>query len=93
MTNNSTKFDLVNEARRSLDVNITPVERAGRVVMGAAAAIAAIILLTSAGSAVAVVLALLLAAAGLDLVITGALGHCPLYKKLRYVPPSLRGDR
>ena len=93
MTNKSTKFDYVNRARRSIDVNITPVERAGRVVMGAAAAISAIILLTSAGSAVAVVLELLLAAAGLDLVVTGALGHCPLYKKLRYVPPSLRGNR
>ena len=93
MTKNSTGFDYVNGPRRSRDVNITPVERAGRIFMGAAAAIAAVILLTSAGSAVAVVLELLLAAAGLDLVITGALGHCPLYKKLGYVPPSLRGDR
>ena len=76
-----------------MDVNITPVERAGRIFIGTAAAVAAVILLTSAGSAVAVVLELLLAAAGLDLVITGAIGHCPLYKKLGYVPPSLRGDR
>ena len=93
MTKNSTRFDYVSGARRSIDVNITPVERAGRIFMGAAAVIAAVILLTSADSAVAVVLELLLAAAGLDLVITGALGHCPLYKKLGYVPPSLRGDR
>jgi hypothetical protein len=25
-----------------------------------------------------------------DLAITGALGHCPLYNKLGYVPKSLR---
>jgi hypothetical protein len=33
----------------------------------------------------------LLVAAGLDLVVTGALGHCPLYRKLGHVPTSLRG--
>ena len=27
---------------------------------------------------------------GLDLVVTGALSHCPQYRKLGYVPPSLR---
>ncbi len=93
MTKSSTGFDYVSGARHSLNVNITPMERAGRIFMGAAAAIVAVILLTSAGSAVVVVLELLLAAAGLDLVITGVLGHCPLYKKLGYVPPSLRGRK
>lgn len=77
-------------ARRRLSVNITPVERFGRVVMGVAAIVAAAVLLTSAGSVVAVVLELLLAAAGLDLAVTGALGHCPLYQKLGFVPQSLR---
>ena len=33
---------------------------------------------------------LLLVAAGLDLVVTGALGHCPLYQRLGHVPASLR---
>lgn len=47
-------------------------------------------LLASAGSVLAVVLEALLVLAGLDLVITGALGHCPLYRRLGYVPPSLR---
>jgi len=28
--------------------------------------------------------------AGLDLIVTGVLGHCPLYTRLGYVPPSLR---
>ncbi len=92
MTTNTTRSDHASGKRRP-NINITPVERAGRILMGTAAVIAAVVLLASAGSAVAVVLELLLAAAGLDLVITGAIGHCPLYKKLGYVPPSLRGGR
>ena len=79
--------------RRRLTVNITPAERAGRIIVGAIAAIAAVVLLTSAGSILAVVLEVLLGAAGVDLVVTGALGHCPLYQKLGYVPRSLRSPR
>jgi hypothetical protein len=70
-------------------VNITPTERAGRIVLGGAAAVAGVVLLASAGGALAVVLLLLLVLAGLDLVVTGALGHCPLYAKLGHVPRSL----
>lgn len=77
-------------SRRRFAVNITPVERTGRILLGAAAAIAGVVLLGSAGSLLAVVLELLLVAAGLDLAVTGALGHCPLYKRLGYTPPSLR---
>lgn len=73
-----------------LAVNISPVERVGRVVIGLAAATVAVVLLVSAGSALAVILEVLLIAAGLDLVITGALGHCPLYKRLGHIPASLR---
>lgn len=47
-------------------------------------------LLASAGSAAVTVLEVLLVLASLDLVITGALGHCPLYRKLGYTPTSLR---
>ena len=72
-------------------VNITPAERLGRVVLGLAAAVAAIALLSSGAGAVAAVLETLLLLTGLDLAVTGALGHCPLYKKLGYTPPSLRG--
>lgn len=79
--------------RQRFSVNITPVERAGRVLIGTAAVVAAVVLLASAGSAVAVVLEILLAAAGLDLVVTGALGHCPLYQKLGHVPKSLANPR
>ena len=77
--------------RRRLSVNITPVERGGRIAIGLAAMIAGLVLVASAGSAVAVVLELLLIAAGLDLLVTGALGHCPLYQRLGHMPASLVG--
>ena len=73
-----------------LAVNITPIERVGRIVVGVFCGIAGVILLTSAEGVVVIVLEVLLIAAGLDLVVTGVLGHCPLYHKLGYVPPSLR---
>jgi hypothetical protein len=75
---------------RRPQINITPTERAGRIVLGGAAAIVGLVLLASAGGALAVVLLVLLVLAGLDLVVTGALGHCPLYHKLGHVPKSLR---
>ena len=79
--------------RRHLVVNITPFERAGRVLVGAIGALGGALLLASGGGTLAIVLEGLLVIAGLDLVVTGALGHCPLYRKLGYVPPSLRGPR
>ncbi|WP_344253203.1 YgaP family membrane protein [Pseudonocardia hydrocarbonoxydans] len=74
-------------------VNITPAERIGRVVVGLAAIVVGFFLLLTAGSVLAVVLEVLLVLAGLDLVVTGALGHCPLYQKLGYTPASLRRQR
>ena len=71
-------------------VNITPPERAGRVAIGAFAVVAGLVLLASAGGAVAIVFEVLLVFAGLDMVITGALGHCPLYARLGHMPDSLR---
>lgn len=71
-------------------VNITPAERAGRVVVGLGAVVAATWLLLQSPSAGVAVLEVLLALAGLDLVVTGLLGHCPLYSKLGHVPKSLR---
>lgn len=73
--------------------NISPSERAARVFIGAAAVIAGLILLVSAGSALAVVLEVLLIGAGLDLAITGTIGHCPLYAKLGHVPRSMRNSQ
>ncbi|MFJ9314288.1 YgaP-like transmembrane domain [Pimelobacter simplex] len=71
-------------------INITPAERVARVVIGGLAAIAGALLMGGAGSTLAVVLELLLVLAGLDLVVTGALGHCPLYARLGHVPASLK---
>ncbi len=72
-------------------VNITPIERAGRVLVGALGAIGGIVLLTAAGGPLVGTLEVLLVLAGLDLIVTGALGHCPLYHRLGYVPRSLKG--
>ncbi|WP_183098405.1 YgaP family membrane protein [Nocardioides pelophilus] len=72
-------------------INITPAERVARVAIGSLAAIAGVFLLGSAASTLVVVLELLLVLAGLDLVVTGALGHCPLYGRLGHVPASLKG--
>ena len=72
-------------------INLTMTERLARIVLGLVGVVGGLILLGSASGAGVVILEVLLVAAGLDLVITGALGHCPLYKKLGYVPPSLRG--
>ena len=71
-------------------INITPAERIGRIAVGGAGAITGAVLLTTTGSTVAIALELLLVLAGLDLVVTGALGFCPLYKKLGHVPRKLR---
>ena len=74
------------------EINITPIERVGRIVVGAIGVIGGLLLLGSASGAALVVLESLLVVAGLDLIVTGALGHCPLYHRLSYTPPSLRGS-
>jgi hypothetical protein len=72
-------------------INITPAERAARIIMGGFGAVVGIVLLVGATSTLAIALELLLVLAGLDLVVTGALGHCPLYARLGHVPTSLKG--
>ena len=76
---------------RRPNINITPVERMARILLGIAAVVFGLVLLTAAVSAIAVILELLLIVAGVDLIATGALGHCPLYQWLGHVPQSLRG--
>ena len=71
-------------------INITPAERAARIAVGIASILGGSILLASASGAVAVVLEVLLVLAGLDLAITGAMGHCPLYRKVGHLSPTLR---
>lgn len=80
-------------AQRWRTVNITRPERAGRILLGLAAMLVGALFLASAASVVAIVLLALLVLAGADLVVTGALGHCPLYQKLGFVPSSLRRPR
>lgn len=74
-------------------VNITPAERTGRILVGLLGLVGAIVLLGSAGSTAVAALEVLLILAGLDLMVTGALGHCPLYHRLGHMPSSLRGAR
>ena len=76
---------------KRLTVNITPAERAARIAVGLVGVIGGLVLLASTGSTLATVLEILLVLAGLDLIVTGAIGHCPLYQKLGHVPSSLRG--
>lgn len=75
---------------RRPSINLTTTERVARVAAGLAGMVAGALLLASASGALVVVLEVALVLAGLDLVVTGALGFCPLYKRLGYVPPSLR---
>ena len=74
-------------------VNITPVERAGRIAIGAAAGVAAAALLLSAGSLLAMMLEGLLLLAGLDTIFTGVTGHCSLYQRLGRAPIHSGGTR
>ncbi len=78
---------------RRLPINITPAERLARVAVGLLGMVAGFWLLTSAGGGVLVILEVALVVSGLDLVVTGALGFCPLYRKLGHLPRSLKGAR
>ena len=70
-------------------VNITPAERVGRILLGLIGAVGGILLLAGSPTALTGTLEVLLVLAGLDLVVTGATGHCPLYQKLGFLPHSL----
>lgn len=76
---------------RSRKINITPAERAARVAVGLILLGLALFVLAQGVGVVTIVGAVLLGATGLDLGVTGAIGYCPLYAKLGYVPRSLRG--
>ena len=58
--------------------------------LGLIGVIAGAVLLTTATAGLAILLGALLVLAGLDLIVTGALGHCPLYACLGHAPASLR---
>jgi hypothetical protein len=63
-------------------INLSPVERAARVAVGLTAVVAGLVLLLGGTGVALGVLAALLALTGVDLLVTGALGHCPLYARL-----------
>ncbi len=74
-----------------LSVNITPSERLARMLVGALGVVGGVLLLRGADSGLALALEALLIVVGFDLLVTGALGHCPLYALLGYVRASLKG--
>ena len=72
-------------------INIMPTERAAGIVLGSLATLVGLVLLTGATSDLPATVEVLLVLVGLDLVITGALGHCPLYAKLAHMSAWLQG--
>ena len=62
--------------------NVGSLERVLRVVLGGALAAGAGWMLLGGGSLLAILLYIALAALGVDFVVTGARGYCPLYKWL-----------
>ena len=71
--------------------NIGNAERVGRVVLGAALAVLGIVVVVAGPGLWGWVGALLALGAGIDLIVTGARGYCPLYARLGHVPRSLQG--
>lgn len=65
-------------------VNLSATQRVGRILLGLTAVAAGFMLISSAGSAAAVVFESLLATIGVDLVVTGSIGHCPLYAEIQH---------
>ena len=71
--------------------NIANPERVARVMIGAALAVLGVAVFAGGPAFWGFVGAVLAVVAGLDLVITGARGYCPLYARLGHVPKSLTG--
>lgn len=76
--------------QRTRTINVSTPERIARVILGGAAAVLGVVILASGPGVWALVGSLLLVAGGLDFVVTGAAGYCPLYARLGHVPRSLR---
>jgi len=76
--------------RRNRTVNISAPERVARVLLGGAAAVLGVVVLAGGPGIWALLGSVLLITAGLDFVVTGATGYCPLYARLGHVPRSLR---
>lgn len=72
--------------------NIGMIERVLRAVLGGALAVWALLLLLDGGTPLRLFLYVALIALGLDFVVTGIRGYCPLYKRLGWstAPPQTR---
>jgi len=71
--------------------NIANGERVGRIVLGAALAVLGIVVVAGGPAFWGWVGALLALGAGIDLIVTGARGYCPLYARLGHVPRPPQG--
>lgn len=71
-------------------VNISPAERVARLGVGVLGVAVGVWLLTAGPGPLAAALEVLLILAGLDMLVTGALGHCPLYQRLGHLPAAVR---
>ena len=71
-------------------INLRPVERVARILLGLVGVVGGIVLLGSAGGTLVALLEVLLVLFGLDMIATGALGHCPLYAWLERNRASAR---
>lgn len=76
--------------KASRHVNVSNPERIGRVLVGAGLAALGVLILSGGPSVRGVIGAVLLVLVGLDFVVTGATGYCPLYARLGHVPRSLQ---
>lgn len=70
---------------RTHTINIATPERVARVVIGGLAVVFGVVILAGGPGVWALIGALLLAAVGLDFVVTGSTGYCPLYARLGHV--------
>lgn len=73
--------------------NVGPVERVMRVLLGGALAAWSLWLLSGGGTLIWVLLYVALIALGVDFVVTGVRGYCPLYKRLGWNTARPRGSR
>ena len=62
--------------------NVGKVERVMRVTLGGALAVWMLVRLFSGGGLIPLLLDIALIALGIDLIVTGLRGYCPLYKRL-----------
>jgi hypothetical protein len=76
-----------------MEKNLGTIERVLRVTLGGAVAVGALILLLGDGGLIWTLLYIAVIALGVDFVVTGIRGYCPLYKRLGWNSARPRGPR